>query len=540
MKTTDLLGENISLVTPTKVTEPDHEVQMARSDLYKAGKYAIDLHNMLKTVGEAHGLEGWVQAKITKAADYLESVYHYLDYEMKSRGAMAEGAPTGPSGPIPPGAVPVGGAVGPSVAPAQAAAMAAKGRIDQKKAIEAKIKDLEMQKQQLQRQLAQAGQVQETTSAGAIASSMGGNGLGKSKSEVGSLFGGTYKTKKKLKEAPHSNAPRLSVVDKHLGTVAGPDVEHDKQKIRALLTQMMGKLPAKYERVLRMRFFQDMTLRQIADKFNLGTERIRQIEAKALRMLKQSNRRPSQRTLGGALDAYSEVNEAKAIKQRLDPKCWTGKHKEGTKIKGGVRVNNCVPNEGVEESANTLFDVKVIDPKTGNEKTMEISALTATEAKSKVAGKTVDVDGEKKHYKVLSVKSAWAEAANPAKQAAIAIAKKKSGKYDKEGKRIKEDDDLDHVIGIRNKMNAATDPAEKSRLQQQYDMVTSTFSRIPPTSFPATDQPAKQDQPTSEEGNPINKAKKGASMESSIGPKFTGYYKGTDKGKPGKKMVGGD
>jgi len=33
------------------------------------------------------------------------------------------------------------------------------------------------------------------------------------------------------------------------------------------------------------------------------------------------------------------------LKQRLDPKCWTGKHKEGTKIKGGVRVNNCVPNK---------------------------------------------------------------------------------------------------------------------------------------------------------------------------------------------------
>jgi len=37
-----------------------------------------------------------------------------------------------------------------------------------------------------------------------------------------------------------------------------------------------------------------------------------------------------------------------AVKQRLDAKCWKGKHKEGTKIKGGVRVNNCVPNESVE------------------------------------------------------------------------------------------------------------------------------------------------------------------------------------------------
>jgi hypothetical protein len=28
--------------------------------------------------------------------------------------------------------------------------------------------------------------------------------------------------------------------------------------------------------------------------------------------------------------------------QRLDPKCWTGYRKDGTKIKDGVRVNNCV------------------------------------------------------------------------------------------------------------------------------------------------------------------------------------------------------
>ena len=44
------------------------------------------------------------------------------------------------------------------------------------------------------------------------------------------------------------------------------------------------------------------------------------------------------------------MKESKAVKQRLDPKCWKGKHKEGTKIKGGVRVNNCVPNESVMES----------------------------------------------------------------------------------------------------------------------------------------------------------------------------------------------
>ena len=35
------------------------------------------------------------------------------------------------------------------------------------------------------------------------------------------------------------------------------------------------------------------------------------------------------------------VEEVVEIKQRLDPKCWTGYRKVGTKIKGGVRVNDC-------------------------------------------------------------------------------------------------------------------------------------------------------------------------------------------------------
>ena len=40
-------------------------------------------------------------------------------------------------------------------------------------------------------------------------------------------------------------------------------------------------------------------------------------------------------------------------KVRLDPKCWTGKKigNPKTKVKGGVRVNNCVPAESVEEGS---------------------------------------------------------------------------------------------------------------------------------------------------------------------------------------------
>jgi hypothetical protein len=47
-------------------------------------------------------------------------------------------------------------------------------------------------------------------------------------------------------------------------------------------------------------------------------------------------------------------NHMMEIKQRLDAKCWKGKHKEGTKIKGGVRVNNCVPNESSDAYVQRL------------------------------------------------------------------------------------------------------------------------------------------------------------------------------------------
>jgi hypothetical protein len=71
--------------------EKDHEVQMARADLYKLAKYAIKLHDMLKQVPEETGLEGWVASKITKAADYIGSVYHHLDYE-EATGELGEAA----------------------------------------------------------------------------------------------------------------------------------------------------------------------------------------------------------------------------------------------------------------------------------------------------------------------------------------------------------------------------------------------------------------------------------------------------------------
>ena len=65
-------------------TMPDHGIDregaMAKADLFKLANYSLKLFKQLQDEDQ---LESWVQAKITKAADYIASVYHYLEYEMK-------------------------------------------------------------------------------------------------------------------------------------------------------------------------------------------------------------------------------------------------------------------------------------------------------------------------------------------------------------------------------------------------------------------------------------------------------------------------
>tara|TARA_R110002012_G_scaffold290884_1_gene485072 strand:- start:1035 stop:1538 length:504 start_codon:yes stop_codon:yes gene_type:complete len=56
----------------------DGEIDMARAELLKANEYAAKL---FQHIGKKDNIEGWVASKITKASDYLSSVYHYLDYE---------------------------------------------------------------------------------------------------------------------------------------------------------------------------------------------------------------------------------------------------------------------------------------------------------------------------------------------------------------------------------------------------------------------------------------------------------------------------
>jgi hypothetical protein len=85
--------------------QPDHEVRMARQELYRTAKLAMMTHELLKQVSERQGIEGWVASKLTRAADYIETVFDYLDYEMRYPSEMME-APIQPVQPTTPGATP--------------------------------------------------------------------------------------------------------------------------------------------------------------------------------------------------------------------------------------------------------------------------------------------------------------------------------------------------------------------------------------------------------------------------------------------------
>jgi hypothetical protein len=60
--------------------EIDEEGRMAKRQLSDIAEYAAELSEMLSDETQ---LESWVQAKLTKAADYIKTVKHYVEYGME-------------------------------------------------------------------------------------------------------------------------------------------------------------------------------------------------------------------------------------------------------------------------------------------------------------------------------------------------------------------------------------------------------------------------------------------------------------------------
>jgi hypothetical protein len=75
----------------TSSSRPDHEASMAKGELYNTIKNAKELFHMIQ---DGENLEGWVASKITKAADYINTVHDYMMYEKQQNESITdEGGP---------------------------------------------------------------------------------------------------------------------------------------------------------------------------------------------------------------------------------------------------------------------------------------------------------------------------------------------------------------------------------------------------------------------------------------------------------------
>ena len=82
MKTTkDLFLEQLDIAQYGYILEKDddkdHEYEMARSQLKTS---AIAIKRLMEKLGQGEGnLQAWIQSKLTKASDYIDSVADYMD-----------------------------------------------------------------------------------------------------------------------------------------------------------------------------------------------------------------------------------------------------------------------------------------------------------------------------------------------------------------------------------------------------------------------------------------------------------------------------
>jgi hypothetical protein len=72
------VNESKKTIKEGVLDDMDDDGFMAKRQLYDLAKYAVELHRMIQ---DTDNLEPWVQAKITKAADYISTVKHYLEYQ---------------------------------------------------------------------------------------------------------------------------------------------------------------------------------------------------------------------------------------------------------------------------------------------------------------------------------------------------------------------------------------------------------------------------------------------------------------------------
>ena len=94
----EIIKQECAMAQEPVMPEMDEEGAMAKRQLSDMEQYSRELSEMLSDTTQ---LESWVQAKLTKAADYLKTVKHYVEYGMEEGAydqVMPEMEPIDPVG----------------------------------------------------------------------------------------------------------------------------------------------------------------------------------------------------------------------------------------------------------------------------------------------------------------------------------------------------------------------------------------------------------------------------------------------------------
>lgn len=94
----------------------------------------------------------------------------------------------------------------------------------------------------------------------------------------------------KLEPDPIDQATPLSQLsrDERLdyGSQERAETNVDRERLARLMPKVINSLPPRLRTVVQLRFYSDMTLEEIGDYLGVGTERARQLLAKAMRLMR--------------------------------------------------------------------------------------------------------------------------------------------------------------------------------------------------------------------------------------------------------------
>jgi hypothetical protein len=354
---------------PRDKVRTDHEVEMARSDLIQCVKNSKTVFSLIKDLSEDDGLEGWVQEKITKAEDYLNTVREYLEGKLATTEATSAGVrmqralqrekeKRERSERYAQERYPIGTKPTPINEPqkdvkenedphdwmAQMKAMAHE-LAPQDKFRQAHQERMAQEKADLQARIAQDRENLPELEAEYRDMLARYKQLGGSNYQYADREQNLSREEREARDMEYSIrslGQRIRAAQK-LDEVAPPGAKAERmvKHIKKSYSKD-GKLTPKEKSIAYATAWKAHNKGSVEEAANIAQQR-----AIAVNMKKQ-----------GKKPKNEDVSEEK---QRLDPSCWTGYKKQGTKMKGGVRVNNCVPKESVAEDTDGQLPQDTLD-----------------------------------------------------------------------------------------------------------------------------------------------------------------------------------